>query len=95
VKKFRDLSSLLDKPPVNDRVATPRIYVEAEEARYRHLVKDWNGTVEEIRKIKGFSCFLLPPLFSDLQDAACDGPIIVLIVSKLSCDVGTHISMGV
>ncbi|KAG2083938.1 CHAT domain-containing protein [Suillus cothurnatus] len=86
VKKFRDLSSLLDKPPANDREATPRIYVEAEEARYRRLVKDWNGTVEEIRKIEGFSRFLLPPLFSDLQDAARDGPIIVLIASRSSCD---------
>ncbi|KAG1853101.1 hypothetical protein F4604DRAFT_1933373 [Suillus subluteus] len=42
--------------------------------------------VEEIRKIEGFSRFLLPPLFSNLQDAARDGPIIVLITSKLSCD---------
>ncbi|KAG1834333.1 CHAT domain-containing protein [Suillus subalutaceus] len=86
IKKFRDLSSLLDKPPANDREATSRVNVEAQEARYRHLVKDWNRAVEEIWKIEGFSCFLLPPLFSDLQDAARDGPIIVLIVSKSSCD---------
>ncbi|KAG2116370.1 TPR-like protein [Suillus cothurnatus] len=86
VKRFRDLSSLLDKPPANEREATPRVDVEAEEARYRRLVKDWNGAVEEIRKIEGFSRFLLPPLFSDLQDAARDGPIIVLIASKSSCD---------
>ncbi|KAG1832888.1 TPR-like protein [Suillus subalutaceus] len=86
VKKFRDLSSILDKPPANDREATPRVDVEAEEARYRRVVKDWNRAVEEIRKIKGFSHFLLPPLFSDLQDAARDRPIIMLIASKLSCD---------
>ncbi|KAG1842148.1 hypothetical protein F4604DRAFT_1984150 [Suillus subluteus] len=85
VKKFRDLSSLLDKPPANDLEATTRVDVEAEETRYRRLVKDWNRAVEEIWKIEGFSCFLLPPLFSDLQDAARDGPIIVLIASKLSC----------
>ncbi|KAG1794498.1 CHAT domain-containing protein [Suillus variegatus] len=35
--------------------------------------------------IKGFSCFLLPPLFSELQDAARDGPIVLLIMSWLSC----------
>jgi CHAT domain-containing protein len=86
VKKFRDLSSLLDKPPANYSEATTRVDVEAEEARYRRLVKDWNGAVEEIRKIEGFSRFLLPPLFSDLQDAARDGPIIVLVASKSSCD---------
>jgi CHAT domain-containing protein len=48
-------------------------------------VEDWNGVVEEIRKIEGFSRFLFSPLFSDLQEAAHDGPIIVLIASKSSC----------
>ncbi|KAG1883944.1 CHAT domain-containing protein [Suillus subluteus] len=86
MKKFRDLSSLLNKPPANNQEATPRVNVEAEEAQYRHLVKDWNRATEEIRKIEGFSRFLLPPLFSDLQDAAHDGPIIVLITNKSSCD---------
>jgi len=86
VKKFRDLSFLLEKPPASYAEATPRVDVETEEVRYRRLVKDWNGAVEEIRKIEGFSRFLLPPLFSDLQDAARDGPIIVLIASKPSCD---------
>ncbi|KAG1783411.1 CHAT domain-containing protein [Suillus placidus] len=86
MKKFRDLSSLLDKPPAKYPEATPRVNVEAEETRYRRLVEDWNRAVEEIRKIEGFSRFLLPPLFSDLQDAARDGPIIMLIASKLSCN---------
>ncbi|KAG2336874.1 TPR-like protein [Suillus weaverae] len=86
MKKFRDLSSLLDKPHANYPEATPRVNVEAEETRYRRLVEDWNRAVEEIRKIEGFSRFLLPPLFSDLQDAARDGPIIMLVPSKLYCD---------
>ncbi|KAG1820623.1 CHAT domain-containing protein [Suillus variegatus] len=85
VKRFRDLSSLLDKPPAHYPEATPRVDVEAEEARYRRLVENWNRAVEEIRMIEGFSRFLLPPLFSDLQDAACDGPIIMLIASNSSC----------
>ncbi|KAG1857024.1 hypothetical protein DFJ58DRAFT_727042 [Suillus subalutaceus] len=34
MKKFRDLSSLLDNPPANNREATTRVHVEAEEARY-------------------------------------------------------------
>ncbi|KAG2335550.1 hypothetical protein BDR05DRAFT_971622 [Suillus weaverae] len=86
MKKFRDLSSLLNKPPANYPEATQRVDVEAEETRYRRLVEGWNRAVEEIRKIEDFSRFLLPPLFSDLQDAARDGPIIVLIASKSSCD---------
>ncbi|KAG1828843.1 CHAT domain-containing protein [Suillus variegatus] len=86
MKRFRDLSSLLDKFPASHSDGTLRVDVEAEETRYRRRVEEWNGTVEEIRKIDGFSRFLLPPLFSDLQHAGCDGPIIVLIASGLSCD---------
>ncbi|KAG1865653.1 hypothetical protein C8R48DRAFT_747702 [Suillus tomentosus] len=86
MKRFRELGSLLDKPPASHSEGTQRVDAEAEETRYRRLVKDWNGTVEDIRKIEGFSHFLLPPLFSDLQDAAHDGPIIVLIASIWSCD---------
>ncbi|KAG2141095.1 TPR-like protein [Suillus clintonianus] len=85
-KKFRHLSSLLDKSPANHLEETTRVNVEAEASRYRRLVEDWNRVVEEIRKIEGFSRFLLPPLFSDLQDAARDGPIVVLVASKSSCD---------
>ncbi|KAG1870207.1 CHAT domain-containing protein [Suillus subalutaceus] len=86
MKRFRDLSSLLGKPPASHLEGTPRVDVEAEATRYRRLVEDWNRAVEEIRKIEDFSRFLLPPMFSDLQDAARDGPIIVLIASKSSCD---------
>ncbi|KAG1871600.1 hypothetical protein F4604DRAFT_1925962 [Suillus subluteus] len=86
MKRFRDLSSLLDKPPASYPEGTSRVNVEAEETRYRCLVEDWNGVVEEIQKIEGFSRFLLPPLYFDLQDAARDGPIIVLIASMSSCD---------
>ncbi|KAG1824974.1 hypothetical protein EV424DRAFT_711793 [Suillus variegatus] len=86
MKRFRNLSSLLDKLPASRSEGTRRVDAGAEETRYRRLMKDWNGTVEEIRMIEGFSRFLLPPLFPDLQDAARDGPIIVLIASESSCD---------
>ncbi|KAG1797975.1 CHAT domain-containing protein [Suillus subaureus] len=86
MKRFRGLSHLLDRPPVNHPEGTPRVNIEAEATRYRRLVEGWNGTVEEIRKIEGFSRFLLPPLFSDLQDAARDRPIIMLIASESSSD---------
>ncbi|KAG1816145.1 uncharacterized protein BJ212DRAFT_1481221 [Suillus subaureus] len=89
MKRFRDLGSLLDKPPASHLKGTPRVDVEAEANRYRRLVEDRNRAVEEIRKIEGFSRFLLLPVFSNLQDAARDGPIIVLIASKSSCDAIT------
>ncbi|KAG2153372.1 CHAT domain-containing protein [Suillus clintonianus] len=86
MKEFRDISSLLDKPPTERQDGTPRVNAEAEVTRYTRLVENWNKVVEDIRKLEGFSRFLLPPLFSDLQDAARDGPIIVLVASESSCD---------
>ncbi|KAG1830980.1 hypothetical protein DFJ58DRAFT_736792 [Suillus subalutaceus] len=85
MERFRDLSSLLDKSPASHPEGSRSIAAEAEATRYRRLVEDWNRVVEEIRKVEGFSHFLLPPLFSDLQDAARDGPVIVLIASESSC----------
>ncbi|KAG1738571.1 CHAT domain-containing protein [Suillus occidentalis] len=86
MKRFRDLSSLLDRPPASHAGGTPSVNGEAAATRYRRLVEDWNGVVEEIRKLRGFSRFLLPPMFADLQEVARGGPIIVLVASKSSCD---------
>ncbi|KAN0085712.1 CHAT domain containing protein [Tylopilus felleus] len=42
--------------------------------------------VTSIRALPGLSRFLLPTLFSDLQCAACGGPVIIVNASKYSCD---------
>ena len=42
--------------------------------------------VSKIRKLLGLSRFLLPPLFSDLQRAAIDGPVIIMNASTYGCD---------
>ena len=42
--------------------------------------------VTRIRELPGLSRFLLPPLFSDLQQAACEGPVIIVNASKYGCD---------
>ncbi|KAG2745480.1 hypothetical protein P692DRAFT_201848294 [Suillus brevipes Sb2] len=86
MKRFRDLSSLLDKPSASHADATQSVDDEVAATRYRRVVEDWNGVVEEIRTIEGFSRFLLPPLFSDFQEAARDGPVVMLIASRSSCD---------
>jgi CHAT domain-containing protein len=86
VKRFRELSSVLDKHDAHLRDGIARVEAEAEAMRYTRLVTDWQEVVQDIRKLEGFSRFMLPPLFSDLQSAARDGPIIVLIASKSSCD---------
>ncbi|KAG2037158.1 hypothetical protein BDR03DRAFT_958111 [Suillus americanus] len=52
----------------------------------RQLTMQWDDVVSRIRMLHGFSRFVLPPLFSDLQKAADDGPIIILNASQFSCD---------
>ncbi|KAG1828246.1 CHAT domain-containing protein [Suillus variegatus] len=50
------------------------------------LTMQWDEVVSRIRLLPDFSRFLLPPLFSDLQKAAEDGPVIILNASQHSCD---------
>ena len=42
--------------------------------------------MSNIRQLPGLSRFLLPSLFSDLQSAAIDGPVIIMNASKYGCD---------
>ncbi|KAG2105823.1 CHAT domain-containing protein [Suillus discolor] len=55
------------------------------EKEYRTLTKQWNAVVAEIRNLRGFSRFLLSPSYKELQAAARQGPVIILIASKYSC----------
>ncbi|KAG2134129.1 CHAT domain-containing protein [Suillus clintonianus] len=64
-----------------DRAAADRAAIA-----YRRLTTQWEAVVAEIRKLQGFSRFLLPPLYEDLQVAARHGPVIILIASNYSCN---------
>ncbi|KAG2095436.1 uncharacterized protein F5147DRAFT_819133 [Suillus discolor] len=46
----------------------------------------WDDVVSRVRMLPDFSCFLLPPLFSDLQKVAEDGPVIIVNASQHSCN---------
>ncbi|KAG2092415.1 CHAT domain-containing protein [Suillus cothurnatus] len=65
---------------VTDRAAAGRAATE-----YRRLTRQWEAVVAEIRDIRAFSWFLLPPLYEDLQAAARQGPVIIHIASQYSC----------
>ncbi|KAG0699092.1 CHAT domain-containing protein [Suillus ampliporus] len=52
---------------------------------YRRVTEQWEAGVAEIRDLQGFSRFLLPPSYKELQAAALHGPVIILIASKYSC----------
>ncbi|KAG1730520.1 CHAT domain-containing protein [Suillus paluster] len=64
-----------------DRAAADQAAIE-----YRRLMEQWEAAVAEIRNIQGFSRFMLPPSYEDLQVAAIHGPVIILVASKYSCN---------
>ncbi|KAG2364434.1 CHAT domain-containing protein [Suillus spraguei] len=53
--------------------------------QYRRLQEQWDAVVAEIRSLQGFSRFMLPPLYPQLQAAARNGPVIILVASQYSC----------
>ncbi|KAG1827863.1 CHAT domain-containing protein [Suillus variegatus] len=65
---------------ISDRAAADRAATE-----YRRLTRQWEAAVAKIRDVPAFSRFLLPPSYADLQAAARQGPVIILIASQYSC----------
>ncbi|KIK36820.1 hypothetical protein CY34DRAFT_16122 [Suillus luteus UH-Slu-Lm8-n1] len=59
---------------------------EDQSSQIRQMTMQWDDVVLRIRMLPNFSRFLLPPLFSDLQKAAKDGPVIIVNASQYSCD---------
>ncbi|KAG1766257.1 CHAT domain-containing protein [Suillus occidentalis] len=53
----------------------------------RQLTMQWNDVVSCICMLPDFSRFLRPPLFSDLQKAAEEGPVIIVNASQLWHDI--------
>ena len=53
---------------------------------YWRVQEEWQSVVDKIRQQEGFSRFLLPPQFDDLQRAAEGGPVIIVNASKYTCD---------
>ncbi|KAG2112673.1 uncharacterized protein F5147DRAFT_791499 [Suillus discolor] len=51
----------------------------------RRLTRQWEAVVVEIRDLQEYSRFLLPPSYEDLQAAARQGPVIILIASQYLC----------
>ncbi|KAG1747661.1 CHAT domain-containing protein [Suillus lakei] len=73
-EEFKQLSFMLDGSTEDQSPHTRRRTVQ------------WHNVISRIRMLHNFSRFLLPPLFSDLQKAADDGPVIIVNASQYSCD---------
>ncbi|KAG2348726.1 hypothetical protein BDR05DRAFT_1055696 [Suillus weaverae] len=63
---------------------TDRVAADVAATQYRRLTERWGAAVAENLNLKGFSRFLLPPSYEELQAAACQGPVIILIASQYS-----------
>ncbi|KAG1850077.1 CHAT domain-containing protein [Suillus tomentosus] len=82
---YLELSKLLSNAAQSSATITDRAAADRAAIEYRRLARQWEAAVAKIRDLRAFSRFLLPPLYADLQAAARQGPIIILIASKHSC----------
>lgn len=55
-------------------------------SRHFNVRTAWNQTIEEIRRLPGLESFLLPTPFERLQEAANQGPIVIVNINKQRSD---------
>ncbi|KAG2114104.1 CHAT domain-containing protein [Suillus cothurnatus] len=82
---YLELSKHVSNTAQNSATITDRAAADRAATEYRRLTEQWAAVVAEIRGIRAFSRFLLPPLYKGLQAAARQGPVIILIASQYSC----------
>ncbi|KAG1764102.1 hypothetical protein EDD22DRAFT_1049865 [Suillus occidentalis] len=86
-RNYLELSKRVSNAAHSSATITDRAAADCAATEYRKLTRQWEAAVAEIRNLKDFSRFLLPPAYEDLQAAARHGPVIILIASEYSCDV--------
>ncbi|KAG1830680.1 CHAT domain-containing protein [Suillus subalutaceus] len=84
-RNYLELSKLVSNAAQSSATITDRAVADMAATEYRRLMRQWEASVAEIRDLRAFSRFLLPPLYADLQAAARQGPVIILIASQYSC----------
>ncbi|KAG0699069.1 CHAT domain-containing protein [Suillus ampliporus] len=83
-RNFSELSKRVSDAAQGSAAITNRAAADLAATEYRKLTEQWDASVVEIHNNNGFSRFLLPPSYTDLQAAACQGPVIILIASQYS-----------
>ncbi|EGO25130.1 hypothetical protein SERLADRAFT_414844 [Serpula lacrymans var. lacrymans S7.9] len=83
--RFDYLSRLLERGGASPNKV---FHASTNEEAYTHrgLRREWDSVVNEIRQIDGFSNFLQPTPFAELQKAASHGPVIIVNTSQYRCD---------
>ncbi|KAG2112688.1 CHAT domain-containing protein [Suillus discolor] len=82
---YMELSNLVSNAAQSSATVSDRAAADREATEYRRLTRQWEAAVAEIRGLPAFSRFLLTPSYEDLQGAARQGPVIILIASQYSC----------
>ncbi|KAG1766373.1 CHAT domain-containing protein [Suillus placidus] len=82
---YLELSKCVSDAAQSSATITDRAAADRAATEYRRITRQWEAAVAEIRDLRVFSRFLLPPLYEDLQAAARQGPVIILIASQYSC----------
>ncbi|KAG1871527.1 CHAT domain-containing protein [Suillus subluteus] len=83
--KYLELSKRVSDAAQSFASITDRAVADRAATVYRIRTRKRDAAVAEIRHLRSFSRFLLPPLYEDLQAAARYGPVIILIASQYSC----------
>jgi tetratricopeptide (TPR) repeat protein len=84
-RNYLELSKCVSNAAQSSATTTDRAAADRAATEYRRLTRQWEAAVAKIRNLQGFSRFLLPPAYEDVQAAACHGPVIIFIASKYSC----------
>ncbi|KAG1824300.1 CHAT domain-containing protein [Suillus variegatus] len=84
-RNYLELSKLISNAAQSSATIIDRAAADRAASEYRRLTRQWETAVAEIRDLPAFSRFLLPPSYEDLQAAARQGPVIILIASQYSC----------
>ena len=98
-KRLQGISNVLEKGSLRDvsrsmQDAPQKVMsIEKEASHFRRLGEDWRHTLDEVRKLEGFHDFLRPKSFDALQQAASQGPVVLLNASEYRCD-GLIITQG-
>ncbi|KAG2099251.1 CHAT domain-containing protein [Suillus discolor] len=82
---YLELSKLVSSAAQSSATITDSAAADQAAMEYRRITRQWEAAVAEIHDLPAFSRFLLPPLYADLQAAARQGPVIILIASEYSC----------
>ncbi|KAG8864237.1 hypothetical protein FRB96_006058 [Tulasnella sp. 330] len=85
--QFRTLSVALEASTLSDEAGMEgEASVGDQVGRRQKLAAAWERTLAEIRLLKGFENFLRVTPFSQLREAASDGPVVLVNISQYGSD---------